>query len=339
MNGYNFTERVRKVLAMAREESAHLSHEYVGTEHILLGLIDEGEGVGATVLQNLSVDLDDLKTTIEQIVKRGQARTTTGPDLPYTSRAKKVLELSMLHARELNHKYVGTEHLLLGLIAEQKGIAAQVLNDKGVTLDTAIAETLRILGTEMPTSRPVPASEQITFVPESFDRPRAAKRKLGSRFALQLSDIHGRGDVALAHHIEPPTEILVELIRLAEVIATEYFSGQATSVHAAIALLRRGEGFAIAVLDRLKCDREKALHELEEIARKAEPSAPAEQDARLGDDLAEFFREMYQPWKIGLGTLDLLLFVLGKDPAVAGVFAAQGIKAGQVLEEGRRFSG
>jgi ATP-dependent Clp protease ATP-binding subunit ClpC len=114
MNGYNFTERVRKVLAMAREEAARLHHEYVGTEHILLGLIREGEGVAAAVLQNLSVDLDDIQQKIEETVKKGKAATATGPDLPYTSRAKKVLELAMSEARELNHSYVGTEHLLLG---------------------------------------------------------------------------------------------------------------------------------------------------------------------------------------------------------------------------------
>src|SRR5829696_7076515 len=146
MNGYNFTERVRKVLAMAREEAARLHHEYVGTEHILLGLIREGEGVAATVLQNLSVELDE----IEETVKKGKAAQTTGPDLPYTSRAKKVLELAMSEARELSHSYVGTEHLLLGLLREEKGIAAQVLTDAGVNLEAARAETLRILGTEMP---------------------------------------------------------------------------------------------------------------------------------------------------------------------------------------------
>jgi ATP-dependent Clp protease ATP-binding subunit ClpC len=150
MNGYNFTERVRKVLAMAREEAARLHHEYVGTEHILLGLIREGEGVAATVLQNLSVELDDIQQKIEETVKKGKAGQTTGPDLPYTSRAKKVLELAMSEARELNHSYVGTEHLLLGLLREEKGIAAQVLTDAGVNLDAARAETLRILGTEMP---------------------------------------------------------------------------------------------------------------------------------------------------------------------------------------------
>ena len=150
MNGYNFTERVRKVLQMAREEAQRLHHEYVGTEHILLGLIREGEGVAAAVLQNLNVDLDEIQQKIEETVKKGKAAQTTGPDLPYTSRAKKVLELAMSEARELNHSYVGTEHLLLGLLREEKGIAAQVLSDAGVNLDAARAETLRLLGTEMP---------------------------------------------------------------------------------------------------------------------------------------------------------------------------------------------
>ncbi len=150
MNGYNFTERVRKVLAMAREEAARLHHEYVGTEHILLGLIREGEGVAAAVMQSLNVDLDEIQQKIEDTVKKGKAAQATGPDLPYTSRAKKVLELAMSEARELNHSYVGTEHLLLGLLREEKGIAAQVLTDSGVNLDAARAETLRLLGTEMP---------------------------------------------------------------------------------------------------------------------------------------------------------------------------------------------
>ncbi|HET7632979.1 MAG TPA: ATP-dependent Clp protease ATP-binding subunit [Gemmatimonadaceae bacterium] len=149
MNGYNFTERVRKVLAMAREEAARLHHEYVGTEHILLGLIREGEGVAATVLQNLNVELDEVQQKIEETVRKGKAAQATGPDLPYTSRAKKVLELAMAEARELNHSYVGTEHLLLGLLREEKGIAAQVLTEAGVGLEAARTETLRILGTDV----------------------------------------------------------------------------------------------------------------------------------------------------------------------------------------------
>ena len=145
---YNFTDRVRKVLAMAREEAIRLQHDYVGTEHILLGLIREGEGVAAAVLTNLSVDLDQIHERVEESVRKGKATIALG-ELPYTSRAKKVLEFAMAEARELNHSYVGTEHLLLGLLREEKGIAAQVLNSLGVTLEEARAETLKVLGSDV----------------------------------------------------------------------------------------------------------------------------------------------------------------------------------------------
>ena len=150
MNGYNFTERVRKVLAMARTEAAEIHHEYVGTEHILLALIREGEGVASAVLQNLDVDREDVTARIHETIKAGTADKDFGQDLPYTSRAKKVLELAMSEARAFQHSYVGTEHLLLGLLAEQKGIAAQVLMSFGLTLEKARQETLRLLGTEKP---------------------------------------------------------------------------------------------------------------------------------------------------------------------------------------------
>jgi ATP-dependent Clp protease ATP-binding subunit ClpC len=149
MNGYNFTERVRKVLALAREEAARLYHTYVGTEHILLGLVREGGGVAAAVLQNLGADPDEIEQLVEQHIKKGPP-TTIARDLPYTSRAKKVLELSMAEAHELNHSYVGTEHLLLGLLREERGIAAQVLNHLGVTLTGARDETLRLVGSPAP---------------------------------------------------------------------------------------------------------------------------------------------------------------------------------------------
>src|SRR5213595_2032412 len=152
MNGYNFTDRVRKVLQMAREEAARLHHEFVGTEHILLGIIREGEGVAAAVLTNLNVDLEEIQQNIEAIVKKGKAAAAAGPDLPYTSRAKKILEFSMSEAHELNHAYVGTEHLLLGVLREEKGIGAQALRDVGVTLETARAEVLRHLGAVDPST-------------------------------------------------------------------------------------------------------------------------------------------------------------------------------------------
>jgi hypothetical protein len=145
LNGYNFTDRVRKVLQMAREEAARLRNDHVGTEHILLAIVREGEGVAAAVLTNLDVDLEEVERRVEAAVKRGADRRT-GPDLPYTSRAKKALELAMAEARGLNHSYVGTEHLLLGLLAEEKGVAAQVLGELGVELDIARAETARLGG-------------------------------------------------------------------------------------------------------------------------------------------------------------------------------------------------
>ncbi len=150
---YNFTDRVRKVLAMAREEAIRLQHDYVGTEHILLGLIREGEGVAAAVLTNLNVDLDQIHERVEESVRKGKATIALG-ELPYTSRAKKVLEFAMAEAREFTHSYVGTEHLLLGLLREEKGIAAQVLNSLGVTLEEARAETLKVLGSDVSPSEP-----------------------------------------------------------------------------------------------------------------------------------------------------------------------------------------
>src|SRR5574341_2309162 len=154
MNGYNFPDRVRKVLQMARDEAARLHHDYVGTEHLLLGLIREGGGVAVAVLIDLGIDTESVLQNVEAAVKKGSTRSRDAADLPYTSRAKKVLELAMSEARELNHSYVGTEHLLLGLLREEKGIAAQVLTDAGVNLEQARAETLRLLGSEMPSAAP-----------------------------------------------------------------------------------------------------------------------------------------------------------------------------------------
>ncbi|MGH7614963.1 MAG: ATP-dependent Clp protease ATP-binding subunit, partial [Gemmatimonadales bacterium] len=190
MNGYNFTDRVRKVLQMAREEAARLHHEYVGTEHILLGLIREGEGVAAAVLTNLNVDLEEIQQKIEETVKKGKAAAAAGPDLPYTSRAKKVLELAMSEARELNHSYVGTEHLLLGLLREEKGIAAQVLTDAGVNLEQARAETLRLLGSEMPSTAPAGSPGTPAPSPKSEKK---SKTPALDHFCRDLTQLAGDG--------------------------------------------------------------------------------------------------------------------------------------------------
>jgi len=144
MKGYNFTDDVRATLARAREESARLRHEYVGTEHILLGAL-RGDNIAVQVIESLGVDPETLADAVDRVVKRGASGPPTGPDLPYTSRAKKVLELAMTEALDLNHSYVGNEHLLLGLLREERGIAAQILVDAGITIDAARGRVLQLL--------------------------------------------------------------------------------------------------------------------------------------------------------------------------------------------------
>ncbi len=216
MNGYNFTDRVRKVLQMAREEAARLHHEYVGTEHILLGLIREGEGVAAAVLTNLGVDLEDIQQKIEETVKKGKAAAATGPELPYTSRAKKVLELAMLEARELSHSYVGTEHLLLGLLREEKGIAAQVLTDAGVTLEQARAETLRLLGSDL-----APGQQGGGSAPASAGTPQSVPPKTEKKSKTPALDHFCRDLTALAAEgeLDPTIGRASEIERVMEILA------------------------------------------------------------------------------------------------------------------------
>ncbi|MEO7711888.1 MAG: ATP-dependent Clp protease ATP-binding subunit [Gemmatimonadaceae bacterium] len=246
MNGYNFTERVRKVLAMAREEAARLHHEYVGTEHILLGLIREGEGVAATVLQNLSVELDEIQQKIEETVKKGKAAQTTGPDLPYTSRAKKVLELAMSEARELSHSYVGTEHLLLGLLREEKGIAAQVLTDAGVNLEAARAETLRILGTEMPQQQG--GAQAAAGAPPTPAAPKGEKKSKTpalDHFCRDLTQLAAEGQldptIGRAKEIERVMEVLTRRKKNNPVLIGEPGVGKTAIVEGLAQLIANGE--------------------------------------------------------------------------------------------------
>ncbi len=140
-----FTDRARKVMALANQEAQRFNHEYIGTEHILLGLVKEGSGVGANVLKNLGVDLRKVRLEVEKLVKSGPDMVTMGK-LPQTPRAKKVIEYAIEEARNLNHNYVGTEHLLLGLLREHDGVAAQVLMNLGLKLEEVREEVLNLLG-------------------------------------------------------------------------------------------------------------------------------------------------------------------------------------------------
>jgi ATP-dependent Clp protease ATP-binding subunit ClpC len=146
---YNFTDRVRTVLAMAREEAVSRRHAQITTEHVLKGLLQEGEGVGAEVLRELGVDLQLLSTTLDQRAPEGQAEGGIH-ELPYTTGAKKMLEYAMAESRKLNHSYVGSEHLLLGLLHDRKQLPARLLAEQGVGVDEARAKMLELLGTDLP---------------------------------------------------------------------------------------------------------------------------------------------------------------------------------------------
>ncbi|MCG8468773.1 MAG: ATP-dependent Clp protease ATP-binding subunit, partial [Gemmatimonadetes bacterium] len=212
---YNFTDRVRKVLAMAREEAIRLQHDYVGTEHILLGLIREGEGVAAAVLANLAADLDELNRLVEENVRQGKSASTIG-ELPYTSRAKKVLEYAMAEARELNHSYVGTEHLLLGLLREEKGLAAKVLGELGIGLDEARAETLKLLGTDMPAGGPPTGEGATPGAPETGGGGKGDKKSKTpalDHFCRDLTELAAQGK------LDPTIGRFTEIERMMEVLS------------------------------------------------------------------------------------------------------------------------
>ncbi len=144
-----FTERARKVIILAKEEAKRFNHDYIGTEHILLGLIKEGEGVAAAVLQNLGLGLETIRLEVEKLVQPGPPTVVSG-DIPFTPKAKKVIELATDEARNLGHNYIGTEHLLLGLIREGEGVASQVLTNLGLDLNKVRQEVMSLLGSATP---------------------------------------------------------------------------------------------------------------------------------------------------------------------------------------------
>ena len=143
-----FTDRARRVVVMAQEEARMLDHTYIGTEHILLGLVREGEGSAAKALESLGISLDTVRQQVEEIIGRGQ-QAPSG-HIPFTPRAKNVLQLSLSEAVQLGHDYVGTEHILLGLLREGEGVAAQVLVRLGAELDRVRQQVIQVLSAYRP---------------------------------------------------------------------------------------------------------------------------------------------------------------------------------------------
>ena len=187
-----FTDRARKVMQLANQEAQRFNHEYIGTEHVLLGLVKEGSGVAANVLKNLDVDLRKIRLEVEKLVQSGPEMVTMGK-LPQTPRAKKVLEYSMEEARSLNHNYVGTEHILLGLLREQEGVAAQVLMNLGMKLEDVREEVLNLLGYGLENDDQDERSRHDSGSSESSGKSSKSKTPALDSFGRDLTELAKQG--------------------------------------------------------------------------------------------------------------------------------------------------
>ena len=211
------TDRARKVMALANQEAQRFNHEYIGTEHILLGLVKEGSGVGANVLKNLDIDLRKVRLEVEKLVKSGPEMVTMGK-LPQTPRAKKVIEYAIEEARNLNHNYVGTEHLLLGLLREHDGVAAQVLMNLGLKLEEVREEVLNLLGAGVQNEQDEPPAEPQEPKESSID-PTGGPARRGKSKTPAL-DSFGRDltELAKAGELDPVIGRFDEIERLVQVL-------------------------------------------------------------------------------------------------------------------------
>jgi ATP-dependent Clp protease ATP-binding subunit ClpA len=310
MRGYNFTERVRKVLTIARDEAVRLHHDTVSPGHMLLGLLRDGGGVASTILERCDVKPDDLVRALDEKLQPGTRQNATGPDLGYTSRAKHVLELAMNEARELNHAYVGTEHLLMGLLREEKNQAAEVLTNAGLTLERARAAMLEILGTE---------------VPVAAGTPRDA------------------GNATAGAFVAPMPERLRRVFASAHSIAGTLGSTELAPVHLALALLRHRDGAGNAVLDALHFDRDAAIASLQQLASREKASEiPPEGTLKIGVAVQRVIDRMEDERRAlgssAPGTQHLLLALLSA-AEIASVFAERRIEIAKVRDEVKRMSG
>jgi ATP-dependent Clp protease ATP-binding subunit ClpA len=193
-----FTDRARRVVVLAQQEARMLDHNYIGTEHILLGLVHEGEGVAAKALESLGISLEAVRREVEETIGRGLEAASPG-HIPFTARAKKVLELSLREALQLGHNYIGTEHILLGLIREGDGVAAQVLVKLGADLNRVRQQVIQLLHGHAPDvvldTRPIEsrlsALEQwVGIAPDTGDLDRQIRQAHGERAAAAAAHNH-----------------------------------------------------------------------------------------------------------------------------------------------------
>jgi ATP-dependent Clp protease ATP-binding subunit ClpC len=232
-------------MALANQEAQRFNHEYIGTEHILLGLVKEGSGVGANVLKNLDIDLRKVRLEVEKLVKSGPEMVTMGK-LPQTPRAKKVLEYAIEEARNLNHNYVGTEHLLLGLLREQDGVAAQVLMNLGVKLEEVREEVLNLLGAGV-------EGEEIDEIDDTMEHdapaspsPRRGKSKTPAldSFGRDLTEMGKKGE------LDPVIGRNSEIERLVQILCRRTKNNPVLLGEAGVGKTAIVEGLAQRIIDK-----------------------------------------------------------------------------------------
>ena len=240
-----FTERARKVILLAKQEAKRFNHDYIGTEHILLGLLREGEGVAAAVLQSLSMNLDNIRLEVEKLVQPGPTTVVSG-DLPFTPKAKKVMELAMDEARALGHNYIGTEHLLLGLIREGEGVASQVFMNLGLDLERVRDEVIKLLGSTTPGT----SAEQQGGQPPSQGGPAQsstgkAKTPALDSFGRDLTKLAKDGKldpvIGRQHEIERVMQILARRTKNNPVLLGEAGVGKTAIVEGLAQMVISGE--------------------------------------------------------------------------------------------------
>ena len=298
-----FTERARKVLSLAQEEAQRFQHNYIGTEHLLLGLVREGEGVAAKVLGNLGVELNKVRSSVEYIIGRGD-RIVLG-EIGLTPRAKKVIELAVDEARRFNHHYIGTEHLLLGLVREGEGIAAGVLESLGVNLEKVRAQTIQVLGLpgesqkiEKPRTGPAPqlmidllkeAKNVVASIVrekelalEQKDYEQAAElgkreKKLRDSILKLETFWHLQAEFPQSHYTQSEIQIVededldiftVQLLRVlsrSQVEAQYFKHNYIGTEHILLALIQESKGVTIEVLNNLEINTNEVRETIEGI--------------------------------------------------------------------------
>ncbi len=312
-----FTERARKVLSFSQEEARRFQHHYIGTEHLLLGLVREGEGVAAKVLANLGVELNKVRSTVEFIIGRGD-RIILG-EIGLTPRAKKVIELAVDEARRLNHHYIGTEHLLLGLVREGEGIAAGVLESLGVNLEKVRTQTIQVLN--VPEASQVLSQSASSQVPDQSDTPQATNDR--DRF-------------------DKFTERAKMVLSLSQEEAQRLQHNYIGTEHLLLGLVHEGEGVAAKVLANLGVELAKVRNAVEIIIGRGDRivlgeiglTPRAKKAIELAVDEARRLNHHY------IGTEHLLLGIIREGEGIAiGVLESLGVNLEQIRTQTIQMAG